>query len=718
MQDNPTDLPKSALDRPLDASDASEYDQLDRMPFAQAVVRALMRVNPSSGLTISIEGPWGSGKTSAMALVEEQLRRHSEPTPIIVHFNPWLVGDRDALLRQFLTRIAEAVRLSDGAESAEKVAKQLTSYAKVFDVVKWIPGAEPFASIVKGVMSSAGHATASIAKEKSANLEARKAKVEKALQRFASPIMVFLDDLDRLLPREVYEMVRILKAVADLPNVGYVIAWDARYIIDALASLNIPQADGFLDKIVQFRMPLPRLGGADKEILVNQALEALPPEALRVYFPASQDRLSTVYVHGLRDLLEHPRDIHRVFNTVRTIEPALRGEVVFADILGLAALMVRCSPVFELLRRHPRRFVDSMPDEAGVFDPHPKVEQHGTGSVEEAIERCTLPVETRALVHHLFPSTGIKGKSFSGQSVHDTRGQLSAPMRLSVALKMSVGSSGVSLRLVRDFLTIPGQRSEIGTRISARNASEFMDRLGHMAQATSGNSIFDPVDLAVAMARLTDTAPFTERATNRGFFIDYLGHSAEDAIVRAVDAIDATKLPAAARAIVEDPDAITMGMIVMQRTFQNDPNAQVSMLRPSAVDENHLRKVLAKNIVAAAQAKQLFLRFDPSAILRGLAWLDPLACGPVFKALKSRDEEIDQLATAILWHRINSSTGTDYSYDHSREVADCFAAPSTWHSVARQRLLDKKVSDDAAAAWLSVLRGVPIYARDFGIAKD
>lgn len=36
-------------------------------------------------------------------------REDKKRQPVIVHFNPWLVGDKDALLRQFLASIAKAV---------------------------------------------------------------------------------------------------------------------------------------------------------------------------------------------------------------------------------------------------------------------------------------------------------------------------------------------------------------------------------------------------------------------------------------------------------------------------------------------------------------------------------------------------------------------------------------------------------------------------------
>ncbi|WP_265945835.1 P-loop NTPase fold protein [Dechloromonas sp. A34] len=88
------------FDRPLSPKDALIADKLGRQGYAQAAVNALGRVSSMAGFVISVEGAWGSGKTSTLAMMEALLRTKN-PAPVIVHFNPWLVGDRDALLRHF-----------------------------------------------------------------------------------------------------------------------------------------------------------------------------------------------------------------------------------------------------------------------------------------------------------------------------------------------------------------------------------------------------------------------------------------------------------------------------------------------------------------------------------------------------------------------------------------------------------------------------------------
>jgi hypothetical protein len=182
---------------PFTAANAIERDSLGRKGFAAVAARALLGVGTSAGLVLSVEGAWGSGKTSALALIEAYLNQEPKETrPVVVHFNPWLVGDRDALLKLFLQKLATAVGLTSNTEAAIKAAEQLRAYSRVFGVLKFVPGAEPWASITEKVISASGRLTESAAKLKAPDLEGQRDKVADALKDLDRPIIVFIDDVD------------------------------------------------------------------------------------------------------------------------------------------------------------------------------------------------------------------------------------------------------------------------------------------------------------------------------------------------------------------------------------------------------------------------------------------------------------------------------------------------------------------------------------------
>jgi len=71
-------------------------DLLNRDTFAKQLAKAIMSYNQLSSFNIGLYGEWGSGKTSVINMVEENIiSLTSELTkkPVIIRFNPWLFSD-------------------------------------------------------------------------------------------------------------------------------------------------------------------------------------------------------------------------------------------------------------------------------------------------------------------------------------------------------------------------------------------------------------------------------------------------------------------------------------------------------------------------------------------------------------------------------------------------------------------------------------------------
>ena len=113
-----------SFDISLQAANALQGDKLDRIGYAESAAAAVRKVSSAKSLVVSIEGAWGSGKTSALAMIEAILNQpHAAHKPLVVHFNPWLIGDKDALLRHFLSRIAKAINLRKVCTTSAPIAR-------------------------------------------------------------------------------------------------------------------------------------------------------------------------------------------------------------------------------------------------------------------------------------------------------------------------------------------------------------------------------------------------------------------------------------------------------------------------------------------------------------------------------------------------------------------------------------------------------------------
>ena len=686
---------------------------MSRGGFAQSPLSALQRVSGDAGFVLSVEGPWGSGKTSTLAMIEQLARSSSKSQPVVVHFNPWLVGDRDSLLRKFLGAISASIKVSDNVANARKIAKELNNYSKAFDFVKWIPGAEPWASIVKSVMQSAGNAVEGAANQKELDIDQQKAKLEAELKKLKAPILVFIDDIDRLFPLEVFEMVRIIKAVGQLPNVGYIVAWDSAYVSKALESANIPQASTYLDKIVQIRLPLPAISPSARADLINDAASSLPEEAHDPHFPLQQDRLQMPYFHGLRDLLEQPRDIARTFNTVSVIEPGLRGEIAFSDIIGLAVLMTRAPAVFDLLRRNHRLFVDAEPPHNG--SEQATVREQYRQRMADIFSACPNPEATKKLVHFLFPEVAKRSGQFSAGRANEVEGHIAAPNRAAIALQMSIGVNDVSLVDARNFLTAPSQRSSIVDRLGLEKASEFLEKLGDVAGTISPDATLDLEETCIAISRLADTPPFSILSDGRRIFPLPVEQTAVRAIEALVQTIDESRAPLIAKAVAQDPRSLSVASQIL-RNGTTGRRLSNSILLCTSSDQGPSASVFADNFIKQIRGGRIWTLSTPTYVFWTMGMEARSRCPDAYAALKQNDPTLDRFALEFLKHGQSSSSGQSYLPPEDSSITTAFVSMTEFKSHANERIASG-VKYPAKAAWRSVIEESPINGRDGSPAR-
>ena len=338
----------------LHTDQPTDVDRLSRTRLAASLANLVVSDASRSGLVISVEGAWGSGKTSFMKFVRESLNS-ADHISLYTEFHPWLVGDRDALVSQLLKKIESVVATDKRSvikRKATSVTKALQPYGKVLKLAKLIPGSELFHNTIDGAADAVSNGN-----KKIPDLETAKSKVVKALQDFANPIVVFIDDLDRLTPSEFVEIVRAIKAVGDFPNVVYVLAFDIEYAISALQQSGITKAGEYLDKIVQLRCTVPQASEADMRAIFDKCwFEFAQSSGLTDANSTEFSRRIDEYWPGLILALGTVRDIYRMFNRALLVAPLLNGEVNVCELIAIETLAIKAPSVYKEIRENGYMF--------------------------------------------------------------------------------------------------------------------------------------------------------------------------------------------------------------------------------------------------------------------------------------------------------------------------------------------------------------------------
>ncbi len=308
----------------------------------------------ADGFVVGIEGAWGSGKSSLVHLARHQWEMmEGDKKPVIVDFNPWLVGERDALLVSLfddLRRKIDGIQAEDGDSTRKSLTAVKDAVAKLksfgrrvaplryaaeaIAYLDMIPGATLAAKGLKRI-EEASQAPDIEEEELVESLVDLKAALDAALGKLNRRIIVIIDDLDRLEPKEIMEILRLVRSVADFKNVTYVLCYDNHIISEAISrAMQIDDGKKFLEKIVQLELKVPPVHSFTMTQLFRKELDTFIdcPNA------DSRDRMARVVHHWGSRYLTTPRMLNKVLDTIRFAWPYLKDKVDGPDYVFLQLL--------------------------------------------------------------------------------------------------------------------------------------------------------------------------------------------------------------------------------------------------------------------------------------------------------------------------------------------------------------------------------------------
>ena len=385
-------------------------DRLGRAHQAASFAQQILHADASEGLVAGVIGPWGSGKTSFVNLLRHCLK--SEGVPVL-DFNPWLFSGSEHLVQAFFSQLRAHFRTMP---DLARIGKILYKYG---DHLSAVPIVGPWAERVKLAFRVVGLRR----RPKESPIEAARDKISKKLRQRKRPIIVVLDDLDRLTAGEIRDIFRLVRLTASFPNIVYVLAFD-RHQVERALSLDdpaLPQDDpagrAYLEKIVQVVLNLPEIS---QEVLLDELIAALDESLSGVadLEPPDKHRWGDVLIHIIRPLVKNVRDVRRYCASVRGTVTDVAGDICLPDILALEAVRIFLPDVFARLRDGVD--VITSPLVPRVEDP---------SAAEDAGQRVTEIIDSggrhrgvvESLIKHVFPEGDrhLPSMTFFGGSPRD-----------------------------------------------------------------------------------------------------------------------------------------------------------------------------------------------------------------------------------------------------------------------------------------------------------
>ncbi|EJG1872285.1 hypothetical protein BS053_RS00770 [Vibrio parahaemolyticus] len=504
-------------DQPIQGG-PNDPDLLNRLDFANHLANVLLLNHDDDCLTVSLEGEWGYGKTSVINLVKGALNE-KEAAPIIIEYNPWLAGKPESLIQDFLLQFSSQLNIKDNSEVALKASKELIAYSSLYSVAKLVPGAEPWASIVEKVFSKFGSSTKKIAELKKLDLLGKKKKVVSAIQKIKIPIIVVIDDIDRLTPSETFQVLRLVKAVADFSGTSFLLAFDSSYLVSVLDKNDIVNASEYINKVIQLRVPLPVISERGMNELANVELNNLSDKNLTDRFESDQERLSWIYHHYFKHLIKNPRELKRFFNHLRFVLEQVEGQVCFSDLFSLSIIATKANAIYEHVKKTPEAYIGKRFSNDGLMMDKPEEVVKSFNEDRSQILKAFSERDRKlleGLLGDTFPLIDSGGYSHYGVSDADAAGRISAPQRLHVAFHYKTPTGYFSDQEILDFIAGNIDRDEFLSRVLSEDGDDrFFEMMTNYAKECRGNS-FD-ILISIYNAFLNSEKLISSLESNYGF---------------------------------------------------------------------------------------------------------------------------------------------------------------------------------------------------------
>jgi len=301
------------------------------------------------GFVISINGEWGSGKSTILNYVKYYLNQQPEDLkPIIIEFNPWWFSGRDDLIRQLFMHFGKGI--SQNLKNAEKITELFGEYLLAFSSII-IPKAI-HESINKGYTDSVEHIKKQFDPGQK-SVEELKEEITKELSQ-DKKILVIIDDIDRLNPEEMRQLFQVIKTVADFPNVVFLLAFDKKIVTQILQESENISGEEYLEKIIQasFDVPYPERSQIKK--LLSRRLEELFLSYNDDFF--KDPYWIKIFDEGISELIDTPRDIIRFVNSISVTYPSVHSEVNPIDFIAIESLRIFQPDTYAIIRENPLAF--------------------------------------------------------------------------------------------------------------------------------------------------------------------------------------------------------------------------------------------------------------------------------------------------------------------------------------------------------------------------
>jgi hypothetical protein len=333
--------PSADIRYSFELDEPATNDELNRLDYAKAIAKRIQGSKSLKALAIGVTGEWGSGKTSFLNLIENQLSK--DDSLIIMKFNPWDSNNSRSIINNFFQQLSNQLSYYNA-----NISSDMLSYASKLN--------EAYSNnYTQGIYKSLKIITGND------SLNDLYTKIDDSIKSINKHLIVFIDDIDRLDKEEVIEVIRLIRNTANFNNTCFIAAYDKSYVLNAIELINPYNVEYFLEKIFQVEIPLPKYDESILRDKLYSSLEKHINEADKEEFDeiSLRDGLFVGRNSFSYKILTTPRDVSRFSNSFLLSYDMLMGEVLLEDLFKIELIKLKFPLVYDLIYEKCAKFFES-----------------------------------------------------------------------------------------------------------------------------------------------------------------------------------------------------------------------------------------------------------------------------------------------------------------------------------------------------------------------
>jgi len=333
-----------------------------------------------------------------------------------------------------------------------------------------------------------------------------KAEIAEDLRALRAPILVVLDDLDRLTPQETLEALQLIKANGDFPNLIYLILCERAVVENHIANALCVKGRDYLEKIVQVPFDVPMIDAARVHQVLFQRIDSLlNSEAISSRF--SQKRWANVFLSGLRSYFATLRDVNRFISTLAFQFSSLSSEGEFevnpVDLIVLEVIRMNEPEVYRAFQSSKDLLTaDRRPDR-----PLAEVAAKAVALIIEMGSQNRRD-EIRELMKHLFPTIEwalggtLYAPEFGEQWYRDLR--VCSKKVFDRYFRLTVSDEELSQAAIQKLLRARGDRANLRSQLEDLHSRGLLSAA--IEELRSNQKSIEPEQIGAFLTAIFDVA--------------------------------------------------------------------------------------------------------------------------------------------------------------------------------------------------------------------